>query len=89
MPFCLGTDDIGSLKPCNIKRLRWRIEDDTILTACFADSSLCLELIARHNEFAVDLVAYHLYTVFHADIVHALEFSLGPHTTTGVMRIAK
>ena len=37
----------------------------------------------------MNLVADHLHTVFHTDIIHLHEFRFGPNSSTGVMRVAE
>ena len=46
-------------------------------------------MIAWHHQFTVNLIANHFYTILQADIVHLHQLGLSPHTSCGVMRIAK
>ena len=81
----MRTDDVGYLKACRIEVLRGGVHHHAIV----GDSTKRHELVARHDEFAVDLITHHLHAMLLTDVVHSQEFFARPDASTRIMRVAE
>ena len=88
-PFRVVADDIGDLQAGGVERLRRGIEHDGIVAAGGADGGKGRKAVARHDEFAMDLVADDGDAVTQADVVHPGQFVGRPDAAGGVVGVAQ
>ena len=81
----MRTNDVGNLKTSRVEVLRGRIHNHAVVS----NRTKWHELIARHDEFTMDLIRDHLHTMLLADVVHPLQFLALPDSACGVVRVAE
>ena len=85
-PLVVLADDVGNLQTGEIEVLRRRVERHAVVGI---DEPEGREVVARHDDLAVDLVADYLDVMLAADVGHTLQLFLRPHATAGVVRVAE
>ena len=85
----IGGNDIGNLNAGDIEALGRGYERNAVLRKLLRNRSERHVSAPGGHDFAVNLVAYHLYSVLHANISQPHQFLAAPKPSAGVVGVAE